>query len=184
MTGDRVHDEMSTLLPALALDLLEQDELHGVLDHVKACPECVRQLAEYQEAVARMAIQLPPRPMDTALAAGIRHRLLSRVRGAGRGLSPLPTRHSRFSARMIRWPGWAVAAGLIGLVLVHHSVHRPVDYGWLVAGVLAVSLAVLALYVRRQAARHSALQQRLANLERNTVEPGDRPGRRDRLDSK
>lgn len=181
MSDDRTHDDISPLLSAAALDVLEQEELHQVLDHVNGCPDCSRQLAEYREVVARLTFGLPVRPMDASRAAGIRNRLLNRVRSQASDSAPsLQGRRARVLARVARWPGWAVAAGLVGLTLIHHSVHRPLDYGWLAAGVLAVSLAVLALYARKQAARHSALQERMTRLERmSSGERGDKAGRTD-----
>jgi anti-sigma factor RsiW len=174
MSDDRTHDDITALLPAAALDVLEQDELRRVLDHTRGCPECLRRLAEHQESVARLALRLPARPMDAARAAGIRDRLLNRARRNSSRPAPRDPSRARVAAGTLRWwSGLACAAGLAGLLLIHHSVHRPLDYGWLAAGVLAVTLAVLALYVRKQATRHAALQERLTRLEQQSaVMPG------------
>jgi hypothetical protein len=48
---------------------------------------------------------------------------------------------------------------------VHHSVHRPVDYGWFAAGLLTLVLLAIAIYGRVQRARTVALEDRLAALE-------------------
>jgi len=53
---------------------------------------------------------------------------------------------------------------MAGVLLVHHSVHRPVAYGWLVAGALALVLLALGVYVRIQRARVRALEERLRSL--------------------
>jgi hypothetical protein len=39
-----------------------------------------------------------------------------------------------------------VAAGLAGILLVHYSVHRPLDNGWLAAAFLGVVLLVVRVY--------------------------------------
>jgi hypothetical protein len=54
-----------------------------------------------------------------------------------------------------------VAAGMAGILLVHHSVHQTVDYGWLLAGVLTFVLIGVGVYARKQQRRASELQQRL-----------------------
>jgi hypothetical protein len=64
--------------------------------------------------------------------------------------------------------GWMVAAGLAGLLLVHHSVHRPVDYGWLIAGILTLLVLALAVYALKQRARLTALRNRPAQEAEET----------------
>lgn len=54
-----------------------------------------------------------------------------------------------------------VAAGLAGILLVHHSVHRPLDHGWLVAGLLVMVLLAVGIYARMQRRRVVELQDRL-----------------------
>jgi hypothetical protein len=68
-----------------------------------------------------------------------------------------------------------VAAGLAGLLLVHHSVHRPIAYGWLAAGVLTFLVIALGVYVRVQQARLAALRDRLAEQTAERL-PGKRFG--------
>jgi hypothetical protein len=48
-----------------------------------------------------------------------------------------------------------------GILLVHHSVHRTVDYGWLLAGVLSFVLVGFLVYARKQQRRAAELQQQL-----------------------
>jgi hypothetical protein len=50
---------------------------------------------------------------------------------------------------------------MAGVLVVHHAVHRPVAYGWLIAGVLVLLLVALAVYTRGQKERITALEQRL-----------------------
>lgn len=151
------HDEMLELLPAAALDMLESAELTRLQAHLAGCPGCVEQLQQYRDAAAGLALQVPAHGMDPTRSARIRNRLLTRVRATAgatdaRGLG------------VDRWLGWLVAAGLSGILLVHHSVHRTVDYGWLLAGVLTFVLIGVGIYALRQQRKASELQRRLDRL--------------------
>jgi hypothetical protein len=155
------HEELEEMIPAAALDILEPAELEQVLAHVRNHPECAKLFQEYREAAATLALELPGGRFDPLRAKAVRSRIMARAeartsngggrRTAGRALGP----------RIGQWLGWAVAAGLSGILFVHHSVHRPLDYGWLAAGVLVVVLVGLALYARGQ-------RRRVAELEKET----------------
>jgi hypothetical protein len=151
------HDQLEELLPAAALEILEGNELLQVTAHARECAECARLLASYREVVARLATTLPEQPFPPAPSARLRARLLARTgrEPAASATSPAP-QTSRLFSLVNRWAGWAVAAGLAGLLLIHHSVHRPVDYGWLAAGVLTLVVLLLAVYVRIQQVRLKA----------------------------
>lgn len=153
MSQELQHEEMQALLPAAALEVLEGAKLERLQAHLSGCPECVDLLREYRDAAAGLALLAPARVLDSARSAALRSRLLARVQ-AGRG-----TRLPRGS-RVNEWLGWMVAAGFAGILLVHHSVHRTLDYGWLVAGVLTFALIGLGLYARQQRRRASELRQR------------------------
>lgn len=160
MTETSSHDELRDQLAEVALETLEGEELQRVLLHTRECPECARRLDEYREVVSRLAMQLPARSMNPDRSSALRARLVGRtLRGAA---------HPGFSSRrpaFIQWTGWLVAAGIAGVLLIHHAVHRPLDYGWLVAGALLVALASLATYVRTQRRRATVLEERLRALE-------------------
>jgi hypothetical protein len=162
------------LLPAAALEILEGDELLKVNAHTQECAECARQLESYREAVAGVASTLPARPLHPARSTQVRSRLLARA-GSRRSI---PVRHPtwvrRAAASVDRWAGWGVAAGLAGVLMVHHSVHRPIAYGWLVAGALMLVVLVLGVYLSVQRSRLSALEQRLSSLMRrdSAIEAG------------
>jgi hypothetical protein len=164
MTAGTNHEEVQEMLPAAALEILDAGELERVLTHIRDCPECAQLLQEYREAVAIIALELPVKPLASSRSAALRRRLMARVRSDSR---------TRGGARLIsgmdRWIGWAVAAGIAGVLLVHHSVHRTVDYGWLVAGALTILLVAIGVYARAQQRRTSALRDRLAELERKTA---------------
>ncbi len=148
------HEEMQELLPAAALEILEGAELERLLAHLDECAECVELLRQYRDAAAGLALLAPTRRLDPARSAAVRSRLMARVQ-ANRGT------HAARALRVDRWMGWMVAAGLAGVLLVHHSVHRTLDYGWLAAGVLAFALAALGIYARKQQRRAAELQKRL-----------------------
>src|SRR5215210_7910727 len=149
------HAELEQLLPAAALEVLEGNELLEVTTHARECTRCARQLESYREVVASLATALPQRPLDPARSAGLRTRVLARAAGRG-GVpfehAPAPVRKpgSAWWVGWAGWAGWAVAAGLSGLLLVHHSVHRPLAYGWLAAGILSLILLALVLHLGRQ----------------------------------
>jgi hypothetical protein len=159
MTQGQEHEEMQELLPAAALEILEGAELERLLVHLGECAECTGLLREYRDVGASLAISAPPRGMDPSRSAALRKRLMARVQtDGGRRAARVP--------RVDRWAGWLVAAGLAGVLLLHHSVHRTVDYGWLVAGILTFGLVGLGAYARTQQRRASLLQKCLAEQER------------------
>jgi anti-sigma factor RsiW len=158
MTSARNHEELFDMLPAAALEILSPDDLQVVLSHASTCAECSQRLEEYREVIAAMVLQLPGRSMDPSRSAGIRGRLLDRTRGVGSG---------RPFSRSGRWTGWAaVAASFAGALLIHHAVHRPLAYGWLVAGILLLILVGLALHLRAQRSRISMLRSEVEQLSR------------------
>lgn len=174
MSSGLSHQELRDLLPAAALDILDSEEHQRVQAHLLQCPECMRLINEYREASAALPLLLPNQPLDPARSAALRTRLLARASS----MPPTDTGEAKpfpghaeespepsWSERWVPWSGWLVAAGLAGVLMVHHSVHRPIDYGWLVAGLLMFGLIVLAGYAWRQRARASTLRERLSRLE-------------------
>ena len=163
MTDIMRHDQIEQLLPAAALEILEGDELLQVRSHVRDCTGCARLLDSYREAVAGIATSLPERPLQPARSVRVRARLVARAARQMAASTPVAPRAAR-SWMIDRWAGWAVAAGLAGILLIHHAVHRPLDYGWLVAGGLVLLALALTVYIRVQRARVSALEERLSSL--------------------
>jgi len=158
------HDQLEQLLPAAALEILEGDELLGLTAHVRECPSCEQLLDSYREVLTGWATGLPEQAFDPIRSARVRARLLARMgSGASAPAGRSPARRS--PGWIDRWTGWAVAAAMAGVLLVHHSVHRPVAYGWLVAGALILLLLALGVYVRIQRARVRGLEERLRSLE-------------------
>jgi hypothetical protein len=163
MKDSLTHDQLEQLLPAAALEILEGDELHDLTVHVRDCADCERLLESYREVLGGWATGLPGRAFEPARSARVRARLLARI-GSGASAPEVGLRSRRSPGWVDRWAGWAVAAAMAGVLLVHHSVHRPVAYGWLVAGALALVLLALGIYVRIQRARVRALEERLRSL--------------------
>jgi anti-sigma factor RsiW len=161
MTSPADHDTIRELIPAAALSALEETEMQEVLSHAATCDECSRSLAEYRDVVVALDAAAPTPDRDEDAARAVRERLLLRAR-AERGTGPRARGGFRKGAE--RWAGWAVAAGFAGLLLVHHSVHRPLNYGWLVAGALMVALVAVVVYARVQAGRAAALRARIDEL--------------------
>jgi hypothetical protein len=164
------HNQVDELLPAAALEILEGQELAQVLDHTRACGECGRLLDEYREVAAAVALVLPPEPLEAERSVRLRERLLARARrdppASATGRTSVASARPR-GGGIDRWAGWAVAAGLVGVLLTHHGFHRPLAYGWVVAGVAVIALAALGVYAMVQRARITALEERLAQLERD-----------------
>lgn len=134
MSSTRRHEEIQEILPAAALGTLEAADL-----------DPVRNRAVRARLVARARMDQPGRAGAPDYAR-------------------LPSTSQRALATVYRWSGWMVAAGLAGVLLVHHSIHRPLDYGWLAAGVLVVVILGLGVYTRVQRSRVAALEARLADL--------------------
>jgi hypothetical protein len=67
-----------------------------------------------------------------------------------------------------------VAAGLAGVLLIHHAIHRPIAYGWLGAGALLLALVAVGGYARVQRGRALTLRAPLTTVERESA-VGERP---------
>ena len=170
MTATPNHDEVQELLPAAALEILDGVELQQVLAHASHCSGCAMALEKYREVATDLTLQLPSRPFASGRAAAVRTRLLARAAGER---SSTTAAHRR--SLIAPLSGWLVAAGLAGVLLVHHSIHRSLDYGWLAAGVLVVALLGLGIYAWAQRSRVLALEDRLGGRGSVRVED-DRAG--------
>ncbi len=136
------HDEMQEMLPAAALEILDAAELQLVMTHARTCSECAGLLRDYRDVAGSLLLAAPEQQPDPRRSAAIRERLLTRAGTAGTHISVA----RRFQAD--RWSGWLVAAGLAGVLLIHHGIHRPLGNGWIAAGVLMLLLVAVVLYAR------------------------------------
>lgn len=135
------HADIQGQLPAAALAMLDPAQMEQLQAHIRECAECAALLEEYRNAATILSLQLPHAPINAAQNVVLRARLLKRSRFATRNQV---TRKA--SSMIYQWSGWMVAAGLTGILLVHHSVHRPLDYGWLAAGLLVMVLLGVGIY--------------------------------------
>jgi hypothetical protein len=155
------HQDVEELIPGAALETLEGEELARVLAHVRDCPECRHLLDESRAVLGSMALDLPAEPLAADRSVRLKSRLLERVRSQ-RAESPPVQRNTAGSSLggADRWTGWLVAAGLAGVLLIHHGFHRPLAYGWVLAGVLAILLVGFGVYAGVQRRRVTALEER------------------------
>jgi hypothetical protein len=153
------HSELAELLPAAALEILEGDELGRVEAHARECSECSKLLRQYREAAASLGVDLPAQPLERGRSQLLRARLLDRAASRTVTAPFQPPVARPTSRRTPPWIGWAVAAGLAGVLLVHHGFHRPLAYGWVVAGLLAIALVVVVGYALTQRARAITLER-------------------------
>jgi anti-sigma-K factor RskA len=101
------------LIPAYALDCLDEDEFVQVSEHLAACAECQADLRSYQSLADQLALAVP----DAAPSPSLKHKLMQRAQPARPTLSsalgiPWWKRLSVFVQRTS--PAW----GLAGLLLI------------------------------------------------------------------
>lgn len=149
-----------------ALAALTGPEGDALLAHVQACAECSRGLAEVQDALLAALYLPPPRALEAERSETVRERLLGRAAGAAPpapalAFAPPPRR----PLALVGAGGWLVAAGLATMLLTHHSFHRPLQFGWIVASALGAALLGAALYLLGERRRSVYLRERLAALE-------------------
>jgi len=99
------------LLPAYALDSLEQAEARRVADHLAGCTICRRELSAYQQASADLAFTAP----EAVPSAELKARLMGRIQAS----SPVRSRAAgrRFPSRLIPLGGMIALILIVGLAL-------------------------------------------------------------------
>jgi len=104
------------LMPAYALDCLEDDEMFRVAEHLAGCPACRARLADYQAVVDQLALAAP----DATPSPGLKQRLMARAQPASARAvqaSAVPWRQ-RLAVFMQRaMPVWGVASLVLVLAL-------------------------------------------------------------------
>ncbi|MEW5960548.1 MAG: anti-sigma factor [Chloroflexota bacterium] len=108
-----VDEHVLDLLPAYALDCLDEDEAIQVAEHLAACSECQAELQVYQATLAQLALAAP----DAAPPPALKELLMARIQPAqwpGVGSPQLPWRQSLAMLMRRTTPAWGVA----GLVLI------------------------------------------------------------------
>lgn len=152
---EREHQQVQAVLAALS-----GPERDALLAHLRECGECAASFSRVQDAVLAALYLPPPRPMDATRQEEARARLLARAAGDGAA----PSRARRLPLAGFAG-GWLVAAGLATLLLTHHSFHRPLGYGWVMAAFLGAALFGAVLYLLVERRRYRVLARRLADLE-------------------
>jgi len=104
------------LIPAYALDSLDEDEFVQVSEHLAACVECQADLRSYQSMADQLALAVP----DAAPSPNLKHKLMQRALPARPTLSSQPSiswweRLSVFVQRTS--PVWGLASLLLIAVL-------------------------------------------------------------------
>jgi len=112
-------DEARNLIPLLALNVLDVDERDVLDEHIASCPSCVRELAEYAEVTATLALAVPQSepPADLKgriLTQASRARVLPPPLGGSAPRLITPWRSER--AQRIRMTLTSLVAGLALLV--------------------------------------------------------------------
>jgi anti-sigma-K factor RskA len=107
---------VSELLPAYALDCLDEEESVLVSDHLAVCADCRIELRSYQTVIDRLALAVP----DVDPPANLKRRLMDRIQPAPPTL-PLQARTSwweQLTKLMQRTtPVWGLASLLLILAL-------------------------------------------------------------------
>ena len=169
MKPEANHEEAEAALAAEALDALGGEEREPLLAHLATCLTCRRELAEFRDAAATLATLAPERAMEPSRSDRVRARLLARAAADAGHLatsSGPPERGISRATRSSAWIGWLVAAATAAVMLGHHGFHRPVDFGWIAAGILGLLFVGVAAYAARQREKVSALRDRVAAVER------------------
>jgi len=163
----RPHEEFRIALAAEALDALSGPERAELLAHLGECDACTAELAELRGLAVALDDAVPPARLDPERSARMRARLVERAAAdAGSRVLPLrPPRPRRVPGWVTAGSGWLVAAGLAALLLTHHSFHRPLSMGWVVAAALGIALFSLGVYAVRRHREAEALRRRLAEKD-------------------
>src|SRR5512136_1366543 len=104
-------DQMDDLLPAYALEALDDSERALVEEHLRGCVMCRRMLAEYQGVANELLAAVPQVKAPSALRDAMQRRL----RAAGAGMRPRERAAVRVGAGAAR--AWTLAAGIALLLL-------------------------------------------------------------------
>jgi anti-sigma-K factor RskA len=113
LAGAHVED----LIPAYALDCLDEAELLQVAEHLSVCARCRQELRTYQE----LADQLPLALTQSSPPAVVKSKLMKQIttRPAARPLEPPASWWERLSTLLQRSaPGWALASLAVMLLLI------------------------------------------------------------------
>jgi anti-sigma-K factor RskA len=98
------------LIPAYALDCLDEQEALQVAGHLALCASCRDELTTYEAVVNQLALAVP----DVEPPADLKERLMAQIEPSAK-VEALDTAVSR--QRMWPWPGTAALEHLVGLTV-------------------------------------------------------------------
>ena len=108
------HEDYKEMLPALALSTLDAEEAHALNEHLSECEECRRELADWENTAAALALSADPAEPSSQL----RDRIVSAVRSEKQSSRVVPFPQVRRST----WSSFgligAIAAAFVLLVLI------------------------------------------------------------------
>jgi anti-sigma-K factor RskA len=113
------HAQIFELIPAYALDCLDEDELLAVAEHLPGCAQCQSELSSYQSAVDQFPLALAPAEPSPA----VKNRLMAEIaRRSQAAAAPAqePWYQRLFAGQPRRAPAWAFAS-LVVVVLLFAS---------------------------------------------------------------
>jgi hypothetical protein len=155
----------SELLAAAARGRISASDRQRLVDHVAECDSCRRALEGVHLSTPLGTAGIPP--LSPERSAAIRARLVARAASDRR----IEARVAAPWRRLPSGAGWLVAAGLASLLVSHHAFHRPLQLGWVVAGILAILCFGLGVQAFARMKEVRDLRSRLADLSTNR--PGD-----------
>jgi hypothetical protein len=175
MSQKPTHEEMQGILASDTVPVVSGPEWERLCAHLAECEACRSDLAELYPDLTWPSEPLPGAAMDRARSQRVRARLLARAIAEAADISGEPNpgvRTARASPRRraSTWTGWAVAAGMAGLLLTHHAFHRPLELGWIAAATLALLLVGVGVYAMVQREQTAALRDQLAAERRRQAE--------------
>ncbi|RMF05796.1 MAG: hypothetical protein D6768_00560 [Chloroflexi bacterium] len=108
------HEQITELIPAFALDCLDDEETVAVTEHLPGCAACRAELESYQSTVDRLALAVP----EVSPPPELQGRLMARVRPAAPVPPPAVPWWQKLAAQLrTTAPVWGAAALLVLLAL-------------------------------------------------------------------
>jgi len=134
------HEDYKEMLPARALSALDAADEHALNQHLSECAECRRELADWENTAASLALGVPPAEPSPQ----VRDRIMNAVRSEKQKQPQQESTQSRVvefpQSRRERWTAFgrvgAVAAAVLFLVLIlwivvlwqqNRALHRETD---------------------------------------------------------
>ena len=110
-----VHDDYKAMLPARALSALDAEDARALNQHLKECNECLRELADWENTAAALALGTNPAEPSPLVRERIMNAVRDKQRPEASRVVPFPQERSRV------WTSFglmgAVAAAVLFVVL-------------------------------------------------------------------